>query len=159
MKRGAILLAALGLLISACDRRPPPALRLPVASDATYVLFLRTYEDGYGDQPFELSSSPIFGPDARFRLLSAEQCRNVTVAQTPAVLYVFFDELMMTGGVSSFPYDGRPRPVLCDLASPYCRQMRDDLVRTGVRLQPICTLQSAYARPKEIGPAGASTGP
>ena len=143
MKWNGALGAVVAFLLSGCGARDVPARPLPGAADAPYTLSLKTYEDGHADQPFKLLIST---PDEPARqVLFAEQCRNVVVAQTPRLLWVFYDELALKE-FRSFNYGQRPRPVLCDLAASHCRQTRDALARSGVRLQHLCTFRSAYPR-------------
>ena len=146
MKPNGLAVIMVGFSLLACDRREAPALPLPGEMNAHYTILVRTYHGDYGDQPFELLVSTQHDLTEPARIFFAEQCRNVAVAQTPSLLYIFYDELAIRD-FHSFSYGSRPRPLLCDLAISQCRQMRDDLARRRVNLRQICTLRTAYSRP------------
>jgi hypothetical protein len=145
MKWNSAFAAVVVVLLSGCGARDVPATPLPGAADVPYTLSLKTYEDGHTDQPFKLLVSTPDEPARRVQILFAEQCRNVVVAQTPKLLWAFYDELALRE-FGSFTNGVRPRPVLCDLAASHCRQVRDEFARRGISLQQVCTFPSAYSR-------------
>jgi len=145
MKWNSKFAAVIAVLLSGCGARDVPATPLPGAAGVPYTLLLKTYEDGHADQPFKLLVTTPDEPARQVQILFAEQCRNVVVAQTPRLLWVFYDELALRE-FGSFTDSVRPRPVLCDLAASHCRQVRDEFARGRVSLQHICTFRSAYPR-------------
>jgi hypothetical protein len=136
------VLAALGAsaLVVSCGREPPAA-PLQSAPDAAYSVFVRTYDDGHGDQPFELLISSRRPGAELSSVLFADQCKDVDVAQTPAFLYIFYGELGLKS-FGSFAYDGLPRPVLCDLQTSHCSAFRTQLKQQGYQLQKVCTFST-----------------
>jgi hypothetical protein len=92
-----------GCALSGLLLKPDPVL-LTSNKDAAYRTWLRTYHDGaYADQPFELF---VRSKSARTtsRVLSAAQCKNVSVVQTPDTLYVFYDGLVLNSLDASEPF-------------------------------------------------------
>ncbi len=137
MKRAiTALCGALGL--SACVQ-PPPWVTLPSPPDATYALAIRTYDDGYGDQPFTLKVILKSDPSYESVFLSAETCIDVPVAQSATSLVVFYDEIGLTD-FSNTVSGISPRPTLCDLGQPECAAKLKRMIADGAVVTQACTL-------------------
>lgn len=115
--------AGVSLVLGACGGSKPAWTALPSEKGAAYQVSLRTYHDGgYADQPFELQTTSKTGSGQGGQVLSAEQCKNVKVAQTKDNLFIFYDVLVLKG-FSSTRYDASlPRPFLCDMQHPFCKE-------------------------------------
>lgn len=71
--------------------------------------------------------------------MSAEQCKNVEVAQTKDNLFIFYDELVLNG-FSSTRYDpSLPRPFLCDMQHPFCRATLATIVAAKGVVSKVCS--------------------
>lgn len=129
------------LLLASCWASKPEPVALPHVNGNPYRVWLRTYQDGaYADQPFELfvrsKSSKITK-----RVLFAEQCKDVSVAQTRDTLYVFYDALAL-GGFNSFHYGDEPRVRLCDLHFADCVKAERQLALAGTKVSNVCTYRT-----------------
>lgn len=129
-------------LLGACSSKPDPVLLGP-NKDAPYRTWLRTYHDGaYADQPFELF---VRSRSARktASVLSAEQCKNVSVVQTPDTLYVFYESLVLKSlDASEPPYSDQPRLKLCPLQFADCVAAKRRFADTGRKPMKVCTYQT-----------------
>ena len=77
-------------------------------------------------------------PDFQRHLLFSEQADDVTVAQTPTVLYVFYHDLALTD-FDAFTYDNRDaKPLLCDIDIPFCAAEKKRLVEAGTKMLRVC---------------------
>lgn len=107
---------------------------------SAYQVTLTRFFDGDGliCQPFRLEITYDQHPDLPKRVLFAEQADDVVVAQTPATLYVFYNELVLTGfgGWISDPRDAKP--FLCDINVPLCASEMTKLEAEGVRMHRVC---------------------
>lgn len=132
--------AILSSALVACGDSKPAWTTLPSASGSTYQVSFRTYKDGsYADQPFELRTTSKTGSSQAGQVLSAEQCKNVKVAQTKDNLFIFYDELVLKG-FSSTRYDSSlPRPFLCDMRHPFCRTTLATIVAAKGVVSNICS--------------------
>ena len=129
-------------LLAACASKPDPLL-LAANDDVPYRAWLRTYHDGaYADQPFELFVRSKSANRAT-RVLSAEQCKNVSVVQTPDTLHVFYDALSLNAFNGTEPsYADQPRVRLCPRHSIDCASAQRDFERAGRRPVNVCTYQT-----------------
>lgn len=135
-----ILAVGLSSALVACEDSKPAWTTLPSASGSTYQVSVRTYkDDGYADQPFELQMASKTGSGQGGQVLSAEQCKNVSVAQTKDNLFVFYDELVLKG-FSSTRYDSSlPRPFLCDMQHPFCRATLEKIMAEKGAVSKVCS--------------------
>jgi hypothetical protein len=132
--------AGLPVVLVGCGGSKPAWVKLPSASGSSYQVSIRTYKDeGYADQPFELRTTSKNGSGQGGQILSAEQCKNVKIAQTKENLFIFYDEIVLRG-FSSTRYDASlPRPFLCDMQHPFCRDtLAGIMVAKGV-VSKICS--------------------
>ena len=132
-------------LLTACAPSGPEPVELPSATGVHYRVLLRTFQDGaYADQPFHLS---IKIPGSRFdpkTVLRAQQCKNVSVAQTPDTLYIFYDDLSLNLFSSSQIHATDPRVLLCDLHIPLCVNAQRKLAQAGGALTNVCTYRTKH---------------
>ena len=135
--------AALSLLLG-CGGLEPLPVALPNASGVPYRVMLKTFgNDPYADRPFDLLVEADGSLGEPKTVLRAEQCKNVSVAQTAERLYVFYDELMLNG-FASFRYQANePRVVLCDLQTQDCLSSRRQLVQAGAKLSNVCSYRTS----------------
>ena len=135
-----IVLASMSL--AACTSKPEP-VSLPSKGDIPYRTWLRTYHDGdYADQPFELF---LRSKTAKLttRVLSADQCKDVTVVQAPITLHVFYDALLVTGFNGTEPsYHDHPLARLCPRQSQDCADLERRFAKLGRRPVNVCTYQT-----------------
>lgn len=126
-------------LLGACGASEPEAVQLPDNLGLPYRVFVTTYHDGDSAwQPFKLEITTDSWPEERRYILAAEQCENVGIVQTLNVLYVFYDELALTGFGSSTFYADELRTLICDLHVSACSSIRDRLQQGGEKLSKIC---------------------
>jgi len=123
-----------------CYNRNPPWIDLPRNENAGYVVSIRTFEDADAvAQPFKLAMSSTSRKEWRQQVLSAEQCKNVSVYQGVERLIIFYDEIVLDG-LSAYSNDPTlPRPLLCDNQYDLCQQLKEDLQAEEHRLVPVCT--------------------
>ena len=133
------LLCALLTLCGCADRRSHAAAEevLPKAPGAQYQLSLARYHeaDGIICQPFSIHAKYPNRPS--FELLFAEQADDVEIAQTPKIIYLFYNQLALT----HFSATGRSpdaRVVPCDINVPICANERKRLMNERVLLRRIC---------------------
>ena len=137
-----LLVIITAAFLGACSSKPDPVL-LASNKDTPYRTWLRTYHDGaYADQPFELF---VRSKSARttVRVLSAEQCKNVSVVQTPDALYVFYEGLVLNAVDASEPsYADQPRVRLCPLQFADCAAAKRSFADAGRKPLNVCTYQT-----------------
>lgn len=127
--------------VASCDSNEPSWVKLPTNEEIPYHIFLMTYEDGnYADQPFSIKATPKDeSSELESQPISAEQCKNVKLAQTPDRIVLFYDELVLKE-FSSFQYsENLPRPFLCDLQVENCMEMLNSLMAANQLVSDICT--------------------
>jgi len=135
------LLALLPLL--ACGRSEPPAVELAVQIGVPYRVLLKTFQDGaYADQPFHLLVQTRGGAFEPKTVLRAEQCKNVTLAQTSDTLYVFYDELALTSFTSFESETSEPTILLCDVQASTCADVQRQLTKAGTKLTNLCSYRT-----------------
>lgn len=160
MPRKLILLSMAIIAIAACQRQQPRWADVPVSPDLPYELKLRTFHDGgYADQPFRLmlirrGSTPhencLFSKGDCKIILHTEQCENILVIATKEFIYIFYSEIIING-FGSFAYeDYQPRRVLCDIASPFCKDLYDRLSRDHGPGAQICTFEGQDKQRQEF---------
>ena len=136
------LIAIATMALAACTSKPEP-VPLPSKGDIPYRTWLRTYHDGaYADQPFELF---VRSKTAKLtsRVLSADQCKDVSVVQAPSTLHVFYDALLITSfnGTERF-YADHPLVRLCPRQSRDCANLERHFARSGRPPVNVCTYQT-----------------
>ncbi|HEY6816915.1 MAG TPA: hypothetical protein VI168_15370 [Croceibacterium sp.] len=130
----------ISLLANIAFRADQPAIDLPRATGAAYRTSIRRYFDGEGlvCQPFQLNITFDRQPGLERKILSANQSDDVVIVQTPSVIYVFYNELVLTG-FGAWVSDTRdPRPLLCDINIPSCVSEKQRLIDAGARVLRIC---------------------
>ena len=137
MRWSAIVLTA--ALLAGCNSSKPSPLPLAGTDGAPYRVWLRTYQDGeYADQPFELLVRAKSGKITA-TILRAQQCENVSVAQTIDTIYVFYSHLLLTEFSSSqFSHD-QPHVRLCNLHFADCANAQRHFARSKASLSNVCT--------------------
>ena len=76
-------------------------------------------------------------------VLFAEQCKNVSVVQTPGTLYVFYDALVLAKLNASEPFStDQPRVRLCPLHSVDCAAAARKFDKAGRKPLNICTYRT-----------------
>jgi len=132
------------LCLASCGGSAPDAVALPGVKDAPYRVLVRTYQDGaYADQPFHILVKQVNGREEPKTVLWSEQCKNVSVAQEPDTVYVFYEELTLNGFTSFEFARWEPDVQLCDLHAPICRNAQRELARTGTRFSDVCSYRTA----------------
>lgn len=132
------------VLLAACSgpAQERPAGTLPAAPGAPYRVSLKTYDNGYCDNPFSLSiqTTPpkLEGEAPSEKLRSGPMCKNVDVVQTPSRLYVFYEVLSLKY-FHNTGFEPEPRILLCDLAMQSCRDERARLLTEGGKAYNVCT--------------------
>ena len=131
-------------LVVACGSSEPQPVALPVSEGVDYQVSIKTFDDGvYADQPFHLLVRTKDGGNQSRTVLRAGQCKDVAVAQTQDILYVFYDELVLDS-FSSFQYENdEPRIMLCDMHLPICVHIQTELTASGTQLSEVCTYQTS----------------
>lgn len=118
----------------------PPGDNLERVEGAAYQLTLTRYFDGEGlnCQPFQLDVTFDWQPNLKKIVIFAEQADDVVIAQTPTTIYVFYNELVLTGfgGWITSPRDAKP--LLCDINLPPCAKERRNLADEGILMQRVC---------------------
>ncbi len=132
-------------LMTACAPSGPEPVELPSATGIQYRVLLQTFQDGaYADQPFHLSikrSGSRFDPKT---VLRAQQCKNVSVAQTRDTLYIFYDELSLNR-FSSLNFEAAdPNVLLCDLHTPLCVGVQRKLAQAGLAFTNVCSYRTNH---------------
>lgn len=136
------ILISLSLLLFSCQRKGPEWVALPSSEDLLYQVLVRTYTDGaYADQPFSVRVVSKINSKRDSVPITAAQCRNVKIAQTKDIVYIFYDELVLDG-FSSMQYGySLPRPILCDMRQEYCQDMLKSIVSSNEILSNVCTFK------------------
>lgn len=118
----------------------PPAQNVPRVSGVPYKLTITRFsqEEGLVCPPFRLNVYHDSQSDFERNILFAEQADDVVIAQTPSVIYVFYNELVLHdfGGWVSNPRDSKP--LLCDINVPACASEMKKLVDGGTKFYRIC---------------------
>lgn len=129
----------------ACGGPQPEPVALPQVRGVPYQVSFQTFDEGgYADQPFNLILKNSADDEPK-TILRAEQCKNVSVAQTASQIYVFYDELMLAG-FTSIEFDSRePTVLLCDQHALECRNARKRLGSEGVKFSNVCS----YVAPQQ----------
>jgi hypothetical protein len=132
--------AMLALALAACVESKPVWRTLPSESGLSYEVSVRTYEDGnYADQPFELKTESKMESKNYVSFLSAEQCKNVKVAQTKNIVFIFYDELVLNSFSSTRFDTSFPRPFLCDMQHPFCKTTLTTIIAAKGVVSNVCT--------------------
>ncbi len=131
-------------LVVACGSSEPQPETLPVSEGVDYQVSIKTFDDGaYADQPFHLLVRTKDRGSQSRTVLRAEQCKDVAVAHTQDILYIFYDELVLDA-FSSFQYEkDEPRIMLCDMHLPICVHIQTELTASGTQLSEVCTYQTS----------------
>jgi len=152
MPRRLIILAILivvGLLvIRVLTRSDPPAASLFRGKGTAYQLTVTRFSQAEGlvCPPFRLDVVFDEKPGLTRTVLLAEQGDNISVAQTPSTLYVFYSDLVLDsfGGWIIDPTDAKP--LLCDVNIPVCAREMRRLAETGTQIQRICGSENKWRR-------------
>ena len=140
LMRAAIVTLFLSATVVGCGQHDAEWKALPDEQDTAYHVFVKTYKDGaYADQPFSIKITSKTEPEKESEPISAEQCKNVRLIQSKNTIYVFYDELILHG-FSSMRYDrSLPRPFLCDMQQPVCRELLKVLAADNRTVSSVCT--------------------
>ena len=147
--KASVLLFA--FLVVACGSSEPQPMALPVSEGVDYQVSIKTFDDGvYADQPFYLFVRTKDRGNQSRTVLRVEQCKDVAVAQTQDILYVFYHEIVLDA-FSSFQYEkDQPRIMLCDMHLPICVHIQTELTARGTQFSEVRTYQTSW-RPAKTG--------
>lgn len=135
-----VAIAGTAISLVACGGNKPAWTLLPSADGSPYQVSIRTYNDGaYADQPFEVKAESKNFPEHSESILSAEQCKNVQIAQTKESLYIFYEEIVLNSFSSIRNYESLPRPFLCDMRNAFCKNTLREIVEAKGVVSKACT--------------------
>ena len=136
----ALLLLVTVIAIKALTQPDPAGERLQRAKGAAYQLTITRFSQGEGlvCPPFRLDVRFDNQPDLPLRVLFSEQSDDVTLAQTPSALYIFYNDMILNGFNGSRFGTRDAKPVLCDLNVPICVSEMKRLVSSGTPMQRVC---------------------
>lgn len=134
-----VALVATVLSLTSCGRNEPAWTDLPAPSEVPFTVSLRTYGGGHADRPFDLRVSSKTAAGMESTVVRSSQCKNVRVLPRRDYIYIFYDELGLSG-YSSFQYDASlPRPFLCDLRNRFCSELLQAAVSAKERVSSACS--------------------
>lgn len=135
-----MLAVVVAVVLRVLTRPDPPEHRVPIAAGASYRLSLTRFSQGEGlvCPPFRLDVYYDTQPDLRRQVLLAEQSDDVVIAQTPSVIYVFYNELVLDGFGGWIADTRDAKPLLCDINVPACSNELKRLANSGARMQRVC---------------------
>jgi hypothetical protein len=131
------LLAVVAL--SGCNAQQQPWRNLKSQGGIPYIVGVRFFDDGdKSHRPFELRVSSKSDQKSASHVMFAEQCKNVSVAQTARELYIFYDRLDLRGFSNFRGNEILPRPFLCDLGSRVCRELMAVTKANNAPMDQLC---------------------